>query len=341
MRSPTASSSGAGRCSSRSGSTIVYFPVAHWVFSFDGFVGADAVGGWIANVSKLGALDFAGGTAVHINAGAAGLALAIVLGKRRGWPREPMRPHNLPFVLLGAALLWFGWFGFNAGSALGAGDAGRRGLHQHHGRDRGRGAGLAGRRADPRRQADHAGRRLRRGRRPGRHHPGLWVRHPARRDRDRRDRRCGVRAGRGAEVPVRLRRLARRGRRAPGRRSDRHPADRVLRHHQRQLAGRRRPVLRRRRDPAGQAGHRRVRGDGLLVRGHADPGFAHQVHDRLPGHRRGRGRGHRRERARGVRVRLLDSVGGIGGLGTPRPSRGHRRRPRSTSRPPQARRAEE
>ena len=102
--------------------TIVYFPVAHWVFSFDGFVGADAVGGWIANVSKLGALDFAGGTAVHINAGAAGLALAIVLGKRRGWPREPMRPHNLPFVLLGASLLWFGWFGFNAGSALGAGD---------------------------------------------------------------------------------------------------------------------------------------------------------------------------------------------------------------------------
>src|SRR3954462_5034121 len=102
--------------------TIVYFPVAHWVFSFDGFVGPDAVGGWIANVSKLGALDFAGGTAVHINAGAAGLALALVLGKRRGWPREPMRPHNLPFVLLGAALLWFGWFGFNAGSALAAGD---------------------------------------------------------------------------------------------------------------------------------------------------------------------------------------------------------------------------
>jgi ammonium transporter, Amt family len=102
--------------------TIVYFPVAHWVFSFDGFVAADSVGGWIANVSKLGALDFAGGTAVHINAGAAGLALAIVLGKRRGWPREPMRPHNLPFTLLGAGLLWFGWFGFNAGSALTAGD---------------------------------------------------------------------------------------------------------------------------------------------------------------------------------------------------------------------------
>jgi len=102
--------------------TIVYFPVAHWVFSFDGFVGETAVGGWIANANKLGALDFAGGTAVHINAGAAGLALAIVLGKRRGWPKEPMRPHNLPHVLLGASLLWFGWFGFNAGSALTAGD---------------------------------------------------------------------------------------------------------------------------------------------------------------------------------------------------------------------------
>jgi ammonium transporter, Amt family len=102
--------------------TIVYFPVAHWVFSFDGFVGPDAVGGWIANTSKLGALDFAGGTAVHINAGAAGLALALVAGRRRGWPKESMRPHNLPFTLLGASLLWFGWFGFNAGSALTAGD---------------------------------------------------------------------------------------------------------------------------------------------------------------------------------------------------------------------------
>ena len=96
--------------------SVVYFPVAHWVFSFDGDNGFK--GGWIAN--KLGALDFAGGTAVHINAGAAGLALALVLGKRAGWKRDPMRPHNLPFVLLGAGLLWFGWYGFNAGSALGA-----------------------------------------------------------------------------------------------------------------------------------------------------------------------------------------------------------------------------
>ncbi|GAA3577587.1 ammonium transporter [Amycolatopsis ultiminotia] len=99
---------------------IVYFPVAHWVFSFDGFTGPDAAGGWIAN--QLKALDFAGGTAVHINAGAAGLALAIVLGRRKGWPKDTGRPHNVPFVLLGASLLWFGWYGFNAGSSLGAND---------------------------------------------------------------------------------------------------------------------------------------------------------------------------------------------------------------------------
>ncbi|WP_041782814.1 ammonium transporter [Mycolicibacterium chubuense] len=97
--------------------TIVYFPVAHWVFSFDGVTAAN--GGWIAN--KLAAIDFAGGTAVHINAGTAGLVLAIILGKRKGWPGTPMRPHNLPFVMLGAGLLWFGWYGFNAGSATSSG----------------------------------------------------------------------------------------------------------------------------------------------------------------------------------------------------------------------------
>jgi Amt family ammonium transporter len=94
--------------------TLVYFPVAHWVFAFDDFVAK--TGGWIAN--DLGALDFAGGTAVHINAGAAGLALALILGKRIGFGRVAMRPHSLPLVMLGAALLWFGWFGFNAGSAV-------------------------------------------------------------------------------------------------------------------------------------------------------------------------------------------------------------------------------
>jgi Amt family ammonium transporter len=94
--------------------TLVYFPVAHWVFAFDDFVAT--TGGWIAN--DLGALDFAGGTAVHINAGAAGLALSFILGKRVGFGKTPMRPHSLPLVMLGAALLWFGWFGFNAGSAV-------------------------------------------------------------------------------------------------------------------------------------------------------------------------------------------------------------------------------
>jgi ammonium transporter, Amt family len=94
--------------------TVVYFPVAHWVFSADGV--SAPVGGWIVN--RLKAIDFAGGTAVHINAGAAGLALCLVLGRRRGWPRDAMRPHNLPLVMIGAGLLWFGWFGFNAGSAV-------------------------------------------------------------------------------------------------------------------------------------------------------------------------------------------------------------------------------
>ncbi|PJE99289.1 ammonia channel protein [Streptomyces carminius] len=88
--------------------TVVYFPVAHWVW---------AEGGWLF---ELEVIDFAGGTAVHINAGVGALAAVLVVGKRIGFKKEPMRPHSLPLVVLGAALLWFGWFGFNAGSALGA-----------------------------------------------------------------------------------------------------------------------------------------------------------------------------------------------------------------------------
>jgi Amt family ammonium transporter len=99
-------------------STLVYFPVAHWVFAFGNKVGDTITGaGYLAS---KGVQDFAGGTAVHINAGAAGLALAIVIGKRIGWRKESMRPHSLPLVMLGAGLLWFGWFGFNAGSSLAA-----------------------------------------------------------------------------------------------------------------------------------------------------------------------------------------------------------------------------
>jgi len=89
--------------------TIVYTPVAHWVW---------ADGGWLL---ELGTLDFAGGTVVHINSGVAALAAALIVGPRLGLGRDTMTPHNLPLVVLGAALLWFGWFGFNAGSALTAG----------------------------------------------------------------------------------------------------------------------------------------------------------------------------------------------------------------------------
>ena len=85
---------------------VVYGPIAHWVWG----------GGWL---QQMGALDFAGGTVVHVNAGVAALVAAIVIGPRKGFQRQAFLPHNVPFVLLGAGLLWFGWFGFNAGSALG------------------------------------------------------------------------------------------------------------------------------------------------------------------------------------------------------------------------------
>lgn len=89
--------------------TFVYNPLAHWIWGD---------GGWLG---RLGALDFAGGVAVHVSSGAAALAAAMILGKRKGYGSEDLKPHNLPMTLLGAGLLWFGWFGFNAGSALGAG----------------------------------------------------------------------------------------------------------------------------------------------------------------------------------------------------------------------------
>ncbi len=88
--------------------TFIYDPLAHWVWG---------VGGWLR---KLGALDFAGGTVVHISSGISALAAALIVGRRRGYPQEPMPPHNLPLTVTGAALLWFGWFGFNAGSAISA-----------------------------------------------------------------------------------------------------------------------------------------------------------------------------------------------------------------------------
>jgi Amt family ammonium transporter len=93
--------------------TLVYFPIAHAVWG-------GGILGWGSDLTPTSPIDFAGGTVVHINAGAAGLALALVLGKRRGFGREPMPPHSLPLCVAGAGLLWFGWFGFNAGSALSA-----------------------------------------------------------------------------------------------------------------------------------------------------------------------------------------------------------------------------
>jgi Amt family ammonium transporter len=105
-------------------STVVYLPLAHWVWG-GGLLSATGLTEGLSTP-----IDFAGGTVVHINAGTAGLVLAIVLGKRRGFGKEAMRPHNLPFVMLGAALLWFGWFGFNAGSEFAAdGTAGRAWLN--------------------------------------------------------------------------------------------------------------------------------------------------------------------------------------------------------------------
>ncbi|MDQ6837547.1 MAG: ammonium transporter [Actinomycetota bacterium] len=94
-------------------SIVVYAPIAHWVFSPNG---------WLA---LRGTEDFAGGTVVEVTSGMSGAALALVLGRRAGWPRQMVRPHNVPFTVLGAGVLWFGWFGFNAGSALRAADAGQ------------------------------------------------------------------------------------------------------------------------------------------------------------------------------------------------------------------------
>ena len=194
--------------------TVVYFPVAHWVFAFDGFA-ADK-GGWIAN--QLKAIDFAGGTAVHINAGAAGLALALVLGKRVGFGKEPMRPHNLTLVMIGAGLLWFGWFGFNAGSALGANGTAAiawvntlaatgaamlgwlvvEKIRDGHATSLGAASGVvAGLVAIT---------------------PACCARQPARLGRPRHPRRRALRPGRRPEVPLRLRRQPRRRRRPPRRR---------------------------------------------------------------------------------------------------------------------------
>ena len=146
--------------------TFIYDPLAHWVWG---------VGGWGRN---LGALDFAGGTVVHISSGIAGLACALVIKKRLGLGKDSMHPNNLPMTLLGASLLWFGWFGFNAGSALGCRGTGNQHLYRHQYGDGGRGAGLDGRGVDLSRQTVGPGRGQRGGGGIGGHHAGVGVRRP-------------------------------------------------------------------------------------------------------------------------------------------------------------------
>ena len=149
---------------------VVYSPVCHWVWASDG---------WLFT---WGALDFAGGTVVHINAGVAALVAAVVLGPRKDYARQAFLPHNVPFALLGAGLLWFGWFGFNAGSALGATPAAALAFADDHAGAGGGSGGLDAAGPDAQRQG-HGGRRghWHRGR-PGRHHAGGGSRQPDQRD---------------------------------------------------------------------------------------------------------------------------------------------------------------
>ena len=155
---------------------FVYVPVAHWVWG-GGFLGA------------AGVLDFAGGLVVHLNAGIAGLVCCLVIGKRQGYGTEYMAPHNLVLTLIGTSLLWVGWFGFNAGSALSLGRAGGQRHAQHPHLGRGRGAGLDVDRMGEPRQALGAGHPVRRRRRPRHHHAGRGLRRAVGRHGDRRRRR--------------------------------------------------------------------------------------------------------------------------------------------------------
>jgi len=145
-------------------STLVYAPVAHWVWGTGGFLGVQ--GG-------AGAVDFAGGIVVHINAGMAALAAVLVMGKRRGFPHSISPPHNLPIAVLGAALLWFGWYGFNAGSALGANCLAVNAFMATHAA--GAVAGLVPARLAQVRQADHARHDHRRGGGTGGRDAGLGI----------------------------------------------------------------------------------------------------------------------------------------------------------------------
>ncbi len=173
-------------------SLLVYAPIAHWVWG-GGFLGGDGV------------LDYAGGTVVHINAGIAGLVCCILVGKRRGYGTEIMAPHNLLLSLIGASLLWVGWFGFNAGSAVGAGT--RAGMAMTVTQIATAAAAMTWMFAEwvAARQAQHARPDLRRRRRSGGDHPGVGLRQSDGRAVDRHRRRPRVLLGSGvAEAQARL-----------------------------------------------------------------------------------------------------------------------------------------
>ncbi len=165
---------------------LVYAPIAHWVWGPDGFMNSTNSDG----IVKV--LDFAGGTVVHVNAGVAGLMCALMLGKRK----DTGPAHNMVLTFIGASLLWVGWFGFNAGSAVTAGMQAGMAMTVTQIATGGGGARLDVRRMGAPRQADRDRHLLRRGRRPRRHHPGLGLRRTCRRARDRRDRRHRLLLGR-------------------------------------------------------------------------------------------------------------------------------------------------
>ena len=148
-------------------SIFIYAPIAHWVWG----------GGFLGN---FGVLDFAGGTVVHINAGIAGLVCALFLGKRVGYGTENMAPYNLVYAVIGASLLWVGWFGFNAGSAVAVERRGRHGHGRHPDRHGYGGVGLDVHRVARAQEAERTGHHLRRGRGSRRHHSGVGLRRSGR-----------------------------------------------------------------------------------------------------------------------------------------------------------------
>ena len=146
---------------------VVYFPLAHMVWGIDGFMN----GVWNANAT-IKAIDFAGGTVVHMSSGWSALVLALIVGKRKGFGQENFAPHSLVLTMVGTGMLWVGWYGFNAGSAVAADGIAANAFMTTTLATAVARVCLAGRRVDHPRQADGARLLLRRGRRPGRHHAG-------------------------------------------------------------------------------------------------------------------------------------------------------------------------